>query len=227
VGKSLKWILAACSAALGLLASFALPPTIFECQLFTACHELNMGYALVSIFSSETSKALAEEQVTLQIAHSTALVLIAAVFSLIVGAVIEPQIRSAMPPSVHAEPGALADHRAPPAPLNGSAADLSLELIGTGRLNEYHLKVDATELADLPIGLAVGREEAVFNLNDESVSKGHARLRFQGGGFVVEDMGSTNGTRLNGRKLGRGEAARLHGGDRLAFGAAIFDVQLA
>ncbi len=38
-------------------------------------------------------------------------------------------------------------------------------------------------------------------INDAEVSRKHARLTFQGGKYVLEDLGSTNGTFVNGQRL--------------------------
>lgn len=38
-------------------------------------------------------------------------------------------------------------------------------------------------------------------INDAEVSRKHARLTAQGGGYVLEDTGSTNGTFVNGQRL--------------------------
>ena len=40
-----------------------------------------------------------------------------------------------------------------------------------------------------------------ITVNDAEVSRRHTRLEFQGGGYIVEDLGSTNGTFVNGRRL--------------------------
>jgi hypothetical protein len=50
--------------------------------------------------------------------------------------------------------------------------------------------------------LVVGRD-ATSNvaISDAEVSRKHARLTFQGGKYVLEDLGSTNGTFVNGKRL--------------------------
>jgi pSer/pThr/pTyr-binding forkhead associated (FHA) protein len=54
-------------------------------------------------------------------------------------------------------------------------------------------------------------------LDDPTVSRRHARLRRRDGCWSIEDLASTNGTRLNGWRI---EDARLRDGDRLALGGA-------
>ncbi len=50
--------------------------------------------------------------------------------------------------------------------------------------------------------LSIGRDSAnEIPVNDAEVSRRHARLTFQGGKYVLEDMGSTNGTFVNGQRL--------------------------
>jgi pSer/pThr/pTyr-binding forkhead associated (FHA) protein len=50
--------------------------------------------------------------------------------------------------------------------------------------------------------LSIGRDSAnEITVNDAEVSRRHARLTFQGGKYVLEDMGSTNGTFVNGQRL--------------------------
>ena len=55
---------------------------------------------------------------------------------------------------------------------------------------------------------------------DPYVSARHAEIVFGKSGFFVRDLGSVNGTYVNGRKLGR--ERRLRKGDRLELGDTIF-----
>src|SRR5215470_18451680 len=65
------------------------------------------------------------------------------------------------------------------------------------------LKGRAWESADL---LRVGRHESLeIVLDDSSVSRYHAEVRATDRGWRVRDLGSTNGTRLNGVRLGNGQ----------------------
>jgi hypothetical protein len=50
--------------------------------------------------------------------------------------------------------------------------------------------------------LNIGRDSTnEIVINDAEVSRRHARLTFQGGKYVLEDLGSTNGTFVNGQRL--------------------------
>lgn len=55
-------------------------------------------------------------------------------------------------------------------------------------------------------------------LRSEAVSRFHARLSWSGLGWMVRDMGSRNGTYLNGRRLSDGDARPIATGDKICFG---------
>ncbi len=62
----------------------------------------------------------------------------------------------------------------------------------------------------------VGRsQDNDITVNDPNVSRRHARISRADSGFVVEDLGSTNGTLLDGAPIDR---ERIDGGDELTFG---------
>ncbi|MBE9063853.1 FHA domain-containing protein [cf. Phormidesmis sp. LEGE 11477] len=54
--------------------------------------------------------------------------------------------------------------------------------------------------------------------NSEIVSRVHANLLVEGDVYYLEDMGSSNGTYINGLPLPPGNRYRLNAGDRIAFG---------
>jgi len=50
--------------------------------------------------------------------------------------------------------------------------------------------------------LIIGRDSSnAVAINDAEISRKHSRLSFQGGKYVLEDLGSTNGTFVNGQRL--------------------------
>jgi len=74
-------------------------------------------------------------------------------------------------------------------------------------------------------GAVLGRSrECDVVLADTNVSRRHAEIRPQGSGWVVEDLGSTNGVRVNGRPAVG--PTPLQGGDRVELGtvAVTFEV---
>jgi FHA domain-containing protein len=74
---------------------------------------------------------------------------------------------------------------------------------------------------DLSDGALLGRgDQADIRLEDSFASSQHARLVPQGGVMVLEDLGSTNGTYLNGEPL-RGPQP-LHAGDTIRIGDSEF-----
>jgi hypothetical protein len=64
--------------------------------------------------------------------------------------------------------------------------------------------------------VAIGRSpESDITIVDSNVSRQHAEIQPRGDGFIVVDLGSTNGTRVNGVRVAERE---LQDGDELAFG---------
>ncbi len=79
------------------------------------------------------------------------------------------------------------------------------------------------DVLPLPKRLSVGRSEGnSLVLADPSVSARHAVLERRDGTWYVRDLGSTNGTLLDGHPVG-GRPRRLHHGARLRFGAVLFE----
>ena len=65
----------------------------------------------------------------------------------------------------------------------------------------------------------VGRQGAMCDIciEDNSISRVHAKLEKIGDRVIVTDLGSTNGTFLNGRLLPVNEAVETSVGDKLSF----------
>ncbi len=68
--------------------------------------------------------------------------------------------------------------------------------------------------------IIIGRDSSSgVAINDAEVSRKHARLEFQGGKYVLTDLGSTNGTFVNGQRV-VGQAV-LKSGDVVSLGEQI------
>lgn len=85
----------------------------------------------------------------------------------------------------------------------------------------------ATRGATFAIGdeITIGRAaSAMIGMGDDSfVSQLHARVFRDAGSTMVEDLGSTNGTYLNGKRLTAPE--RLTKGDRVQIGHTVFEAE--
>jgi pSer/pThr/pTyr-binding forkhead associated (FHA) protein len=78
---------------------------------------------------------------------------------------------------------------------------------------------------DLEGELVIGREGATLTIEDSELSRRHAAVRLVEGGFEVEDLGSLNGTFVNGNRIdGR---ARVAGGDAIKVGKSVLELEAA
>ncbi|MEW2166749.1 FHA domain-containing protein [Streptomyces sp. NPDC007084] len=72
-----------------------------------------------------------------------------------------------------------------------------------------------------PYPLRIGRDPASgLRLNHETVSRVHAELSRQSGVWVLRDLGSTNGTTVNGRRVIG--VSVVQDGDQVGFGRMLF-----
>lgn len=71
----------------------------------------------------------------------------------------------------------------------------------------------------------IGRQGDVA-IEDGRVSRKHAQIVSEGGAMTVEDLGSTNGTTVNGDQLGPGERRELRQGDKVSLGGVELQLSL-
>jgi pSer/pThr/pTyr-binding forkhead associated (FHA) protein len=72
---------------------------------------------------------------------------------------------------------------------------------------------------DLPTPVTIGREDDnSVRLNDERVSRFHAKIQEDGGQLILTDLESTNGTRVNGHPI---QMRVLHVGDQILIGRCL------
>ena len=91
------------------------------------------------------------------------------------------------------------------------------KLHGMGEARAYHI-----DLEELPC--AVGRADrfADYVIEDPSVSSLHARFTRSGDAIMLEDLGSMNGTWLNGERLKSGVRKAIYPGDEVRIGRMQF-----
>ena len=72
-------------------------------------------------------------------------------------------------------------------------------------------------------GLEIGRAEACsVRLDDTYASQHHAKLSARDGGWYLEDLGSTNGTYLNDRRVAA--PIEVHAGDVVKIGKTVLEL---
>ena len=74
-------------------------------------------------------------------------------------------------------------------------------------------------------GATIGREGCDITIADPELSRSHARILREGEAVVIEDLGSTNGTFVNGERISGRRA--LAGGDEVRFGEVVWLLQPA
>jgi Protein of unknown function (DUF3662)/FHA domain len=87
------------------------------------------------------------------------------------------------------------------------------------------LLLEGKRLVVGPAGVTLGRSrECDVVLNDPNVSRQHAEIRPRGGSWVLSDLGSTNGSCLNGRRIEAPEVVKP--GDEIELGTSTIRFEL-
>jgi len=87
---------------------------------------------------------------------------------------------------------------------------------GTGRKKQASWELEG----EIIIGRA---QECAVSLDDEFASNLHAKIYRVEGRYYVEDLGSTNGTYVNGRRINY--PTELRGGDRVKIGRTVMELR--
>lgn len=100
-----------------------------------------------------------------------------------------------------------------------------LEERARARSQSALLLLDGKRLVVGPTGVVLGRSrDCDVVLSDPNVSREHAEIRPRGGSWVLTDLGSTNGSCLNGRRIDHPEV--LKPGDEIELGTSIVTFEL-
>jgi hypothetical protein len=94
------------------------------------------------------------------------------------------------------------------------------------RAHQAVLLVDGRRVLIGPAGATIGRSrQCDVVVNDPNVSRQHAEVRpGEGGGWVLSDLGSTNGSTLNGRQVEHPVA--LSPGDEIELGSSVITFEV-
>jgi Protein of unknown function (DUF3662)/FHA domain len=125
------------------------------------------------------------------------------------------------------EPPAAADEESGRTIVYSNAQRLAepLEERARSRAQTALLLLDGKRLVVGPAGVTLGRSrQCDVVLDDPNVSRQHAEIRPRGGSWVLSDLGSTNGSRLNGRRIEGPEVVKS--GDEIELGTASLRFEL-
>ena len=87
------------------------------------------------------------------------------------------------------------------------------------------LLIDGKRVVVGPAGVTLGRSrQCDVVLSDPNVSREHAEIRPRGGSWVLTDLGSTNGSQVNGRRIQGPEVIRP--GDEIELGTSVMTFQV-
>ncbi len=130
-----------------------------------------------------------------------------------------------------------AEESAPPPPEAAEPSGRTMVYSAAGRVAEpleerahvHHERVllllDGKRLVVAPEGATLGRSRKCdIVLDDANVSREHAELRPRGGSWVLTDLGSTNGSSVNGRRIDAPTVVKP--GDELELGTSMMKFDL-
>jgi Protein of unknown function (DUF3662)/FHA domain len=176
-----------------------------ELQEYLAEHSRREGYALLTpprvVITTDDDLAIGEFGIATRVVQAEA-----------------PQVRPQSPPApVPAPDGPPAPDATmiyrPRVPLT---PDAESEVPGEVEREVVTLTVDGHEYPVTSRRVVLGRSrECDIRVPDANVSRRHAEVRQEGTTYWLVDLGSTNGTEVNGRRV---ERAKLADGDRITVG---------
>ena len=133
--------------------------------------------------------------------------------------VVQPEHESAGPPQQEEPSGRTMIYS-----TAGRVAE-PLEERARARQQNALLMIDGKRMVVGPAGVTIGRSrECDVVLNDPNISRQHAEIRPRGGSWVLTDLGSTNGSCINGRRIEHPEVIKP--GDEIEVGTSVIRFEL-
>lgn len=129
------------------------------------------------------------------------------------------EVRASVPPSAPSDSKTVIHHQ------KGEA-----EYVLDGRDEEgvhYVLTLTGDELLQ-PEGVVLGRNpvDSRFLINHADVSRRHAKMSFANNRLFIEDLGSTNGTSVNGQTIDEKGPVAVANGDQLIIGSVVMKLNV-
>jgi hypothetical protein len=126
-----------------------------------------------------------------------------------------------------AEPTAVPQRRRPMGDETMVSGMQTAQTIVSARPIAWQLVVREGALTgqNFPLGesVSLGRSpDNMIRLEDQIVSRQHARILGENGCYYIEDLGSGNGTLVNGRRIT--QKTPLHAGDQIKMGSTLFEL---
>jgi pSer/pThr/pTyr-binding forkhead associated (FHA) protein len=108
------------------------------------------------------------------------------------------------------------------AAVSAVAGKTGVTLTDAASIPVQSIKLQAGELSSTFHGDFIAGRHAAMSINDEYASNQHVRFQIAHGQWYVKDLGSTNGTWLNGRRIHAPQ--RLKKGDKIRIGHTVVTV---
>jgi Protein of unknown function (DUF3662)/FHA domain len=135
------------------------------------------------------------------------------------------QTRVVQPDQEPAQPGA--EEESGRTMIYSTAGRVAEPLEERARAREQNalLLVDGKRMVVGPAGVTLGRSrQCDVVLEDPNISRQHAEIRPRGGAWVLTDLGSTNGSLINGRRIDHPEVVKP--GDEIEIGTSVIKFEL-
>ena len=92
----------------------------------------------------------------------------------------------------------------------------------------YLLRISGDQLADNQDGVIIGRnpKDSPYIINHADVSRKHARIKVKNHRIFIEDLGSTNGTSVNGQSIDDKGPVSVSNGDQIIIGSVVMKLRV-
>lgn len=91
----------------------------------------------------------------------------------------------------------------------------------------YLLRISGDQLVNQE-GVVIGRnpKDSPYIINHADVSRKHARIKVKNNRVFIEDLGSTNGTSVNGQSIDDKGPVSVHNGDQIIIGSVVMKLRV-